>query len=672
MRMEAAARHLRGPAVLRLWQTVLVAGLAVLALHYLGHVSTGGNHLYETWFYEGLELLAAFGCLTRGILVRAERTAWLFVGAALLATTCGDVLYDFWYGGNPPFPSAADVGYLAFYPLLYIGIALLLRRRVSTFNASLWLDGLVAATAAAAVASAVLVRVVVDSTHGSQLVVLTNIAYPIGDVLLLALMVFVFSVTRWQPGRAWTLIAAGLLLNTIGDAVYLYQTAVGSYAEGTYLDLVWPVSLVLVAFAAWQRPGRVQRVQLQERAMLGTPILCGLAATGVMLAARVAPVHAFALVLASATIVLVLARTALSFWENGQLLEASRREALTDALTGLANRRKLLLDLEAELASEDGEPRMLALFDLNGFKTYNDTFGHPAGDALLARLGAKLAAAVAAGGAAYRMGGDEFCALLPASEPELHRVAKALCESGEGFSVTSAYGAAMIPADATTVSDALRVADEQLYAHKELVFRRGTAHEPLLRTLAEREPDLRAHVADVSSLAVRVGERLGLDFDELEELRLAAELHDVGKLAIPDVVLQKAGSLDATEWSFIRSHTLIGQRILGAAPALRPVGTVVRSTHENWDGSGYPDGLAGEAIPLAARIIAACDAYSAITSDRPYRAARTPEQAVAELRRCAGTQFDARVVEMLCAVLADEGPGSLPALPDVSRTSLPA
>jgi diguanylate cyclase (GGDEF)-like protein len=654
--MEAAA-HIGRSALLRLWQAILVGGLAALALHYVGHVSTGHSRTYETWLYEGLELFAALGCMARAALVRAERSAWFFIGAALLATTTGDILYDFWYGGNPPFPSAADVAYLAFYPLLYVGIVLLLRRRVSTFSASLWLDGLVAAAAAGALGASVLVEVVVNSTHGSRLVVLTNMAYPLGDVLLLALIVFVFSVTRWRPGRAWSLIAAGLILNAVGDAVYLYQVAVGTYVEGKYVDLFWPLSVVLVALSAWQQTGRAARVQLQDRSMIGTPIVCGLIATGVLVAAAIWPVHAIALALASAAIVLVLARTALSFRENAQLLEASRHEALTDSLTGLANRRKLLLDLEDELErAQGGEPRTLALFDLNGFKAYNDTFGHPAGDALLARLAAKLVAAVAPGGEAYRMGGDEFCVLLPSADPELQHVAEALCESGEGFTVTSAYGSAVIPDDATTVSSALSVADERLYAHKELLaeIRRGTAHEPLLRTLAEREPELRAHVADVSSLAVRVGERLGLSPEEREELRLAAELHDVGKLAIPDVVLQKAEPLDATEWGFIHSHTLIGQRILGAAPALRPVGEIVRSTHENWDGTGYPDGLAGEAIPLAARIIAACDAYSAITSDRRYRAARTPAEAIAELRRCADQQFDPQVVDVLCAVLADE------------------
>jgi diguanylate cyclase (GGDEF)-like protein len=654
--MEAAA-HPHASAALRVWQAILVAGIAALAMSYVARYSPGGTRLYETWIYEGLEVLAALGCLARGVFVRAERSAWLFIGAGLLATAVGDVLFDFWYGGNPPFPSVADAAYLLFYPLVYVGIVLLLRCRVSTFSATLWLDGLTAAAAAGALAAAALVEVVVNSTHGSGFVVVTNMAYPIGDILLLALLVFVFSMTRWRPGWAWALIAAGLLFNTVGDGLFLYRTAVGTYQEGTYLDLAWPLSLVLVSLAAWQRPGRVSRVQLHGRPLVGTPIVCGLIATGVLVAASQRPENAITLVLAGATIVLVLARTGLSLWENAQLLDASREEALTDSLTGLANRRKLMLDLEIEIEeARDGDPRTLVLFDLNGFKTYNDTFGHPAGDALLSRLAAKLAAAVAPEGTAYRMGGDEFCVLLPGREPDLHRIAQALWESGEGFEVTSAYGAAVIPDDATTVSSALSLADEGLYAHKELLAdtRRGTAHEPLLRTLAEREPELRAHVADVSSLAVRVGERLGLGLDELEELRLAAELHDVGKLAIPDVVLQKAGSLDPTEWGFIHSHTLIGQRILSASPGLRPVGVIVRSTHENWDGTGYPDGLAGDAIPLAARIIAVCDAYSAITRDRAYRAARTPREAIAELRRCAGMQFDAEVVELLCTVLAEE------------------
>jgi HD-GYP domain-containing protein (c-di-GMP phosphodiesterase class II) len=140
---------------------------------------------------------------------------------------------------------------------------------------------------------------------------------------------------------------------------------------------------------------------------------------------------------------------------------------------------------------------------------------------------------------------------------------------------------------------------------------------------------------------------------ELATLRQAAELHDVGKLAIPEEILNKPGPLSEDEWEFVRRHTVIGERILNAAPALEVAATIVRSTHERWDGTGYPDQLAGEAIPVAARIIAVCDAFDAMTSSRPYAPARTPQEAIRELVRCSGTQFDPTVVNAFAAVHAD-------------------
>jgi two-component system, cell cycle response regulator len=145
------------------------------------------------------------------------------------------------------------------------------------------------------------------------------------------------------------------------------------------------------------------------------------------------------------------------------------------------------------------------------------------------------------------------------------------------------------------------------------------------------------------------GLRLGLSQEELDDLALAAELHEVGKLAIPDSILLKPGPLSDEEWSFVRRHPLIGERILSSAPALAKVSGIVRSVHERPDGEGYPDRLAADAIPLGSRIVGACAAYVAIISDRPYRAARTPDEAVSELRRCAGTQFDEIVVDALIA-----------------------
>ena len=295
---------------------------------------------------------------------------------------------------------------------------------------------------------------------------------------------------------------------------------------------------------------------------------------------------------------------------------------------------------------------MLAIFDLNGFKQYNDTFGHPAGDALLARLAGKLEAARCAGRAGVPHGRRRVLRAHPGLRAAAAARGRLAHRDGDSFAVSAAYGAVTIPLEAATSSEALGIADGRLYRQKgQIIARRSAAHEPLLRTLAEREPGLRAHVADVSTLVLEIASALGLAGIDLEELRLAAELHDVGKLAIPDAVLQKPGPLAEAEWDFIRQHTLIGQRILAGAPALAAVGTIVRSTHEHWDGSGYPDGLVGEAIPLPARIISVCDAYSAITSDRPYRTACSESQAIAELRRCAGRQFDPRLVEALCAVL---------------------
>jgi diguanylate cyclase (GGDEF)-like protein len=334
--------------------------------------------------------------------------------------------------------------------------------------------------------------------------------------------------------------------------------------------------------------------------------------------------------------------------------EVLRQQAVTDPLTGLGNRRKLSAELSERLADAVAQPLVLMLFDLDGFKNYNDTFGHLAGDALLSRLGGKLADAVAPQGTAYRLGGDEFCALLPAPSraEDLHALvseaAGALAEQGETFSVKASCGAVLVPHEATTAEYALQLADERMYARKRSrsTTAQEQAQEVLVRIMHAKQPDLHDHSAGVARLAVAVGRRLGMNAEELDELTRAAELHDVGKVAIPDAILNKPDQLDATEWEFMRQHTILGERILSAAPALRPVARIVRSSHERWDGAGYPDGLAGESIPLAARIVAVCDAYEAITSDRCYRQARSLAAARDELHRAAGSQFDPAVVEV--------------------------
>jgi diguanylate cyclase (GGDEF)-like protein len=385
------------------------------------------------------------------------------------------------------------------------------------------------------------------------------------------------------------------------------------------------------------------------------PALFGSVAVGVLAWDHYERLNEIAVWLAVGTLAAVVLRLVMTFRENQQLLGAVRHDAITDALTGLDNRRSLMVALDR--ATDGSEPMIFAIFDLDGFKAYNDSFGHPAGDMLLRRVGGELADAVAPRGRAFRLGGDEFCVLVPGEQKRVDVVLAAaeaaLSEHGEGFNITASSGAVVVPREASDPTAALRIADTRMYAAKGL--RSSSAqrqtHDVLLRVLREREPSLSEHLRGVARLAAEIGHRLELGSDELDALIRAAELHDIGKIAIPDEVLHKPGPLDDAEWELMRQHTEIGERILTAAPAMLPVAKLVRSSHERWDGTGYPDALGAEEIPLGARIIFVCDAFEAMTEERSYRQALNRDEALAELRRCAGTQFDPQVVDLLEDIL---------------------
>ena len=634
------------------------AGLAAFAAYILlAPPEDAYFTLFNTWVYIGLFVLACVIAASHAYLVERERPAWTVISIAMACWIFGEV----WYAAFEPetYPSIADLGYIAFYPLLYVGIVLLLRSRARTIGDMLWLDGTTAALAAGAFGAAVIFELVADVTQGSTSVVVTNLSYPLGDVLLLSAVFGVFSLTGWRPGLRWLLLGLGVLSTALADIVYLFQSAEGTYVEGTWIDILWPAALLLIAASAWVNDRTRAGLHVEGRPLLAVPTVCALIATGILVYDHFVRLNILAIVLATATLALVVVRLAMTFRENRRLFELTHREATTDALTGLGNRRQLLTDLERRLRSDSMRPTLLMLFDLDGFKSYNDTFGHPAGDALLTRLGEKLAAVPGAEGAAYRLGGDEFCLLATVAdgeaEPLIDRACAALSEQGEGFEIETSFGAIMLPDEASDATHALQTADERLYAQK--YSRRGESDRTmaaLLEALLVRDPAVREHLVGVGSLAAEVGRMLGLRRDELEELDRAAQLHDLGKLAVPDEILSKPGPLDEREWAFVRQHTIVGERILRASPALRSIATVVRASHENWDGSGYPDGLAGEDIPLASRIIRACNAFVAMTSQRPYREAMEVEDAMNELTRCAGTDFDPTVARVLVARVRDE------------------
>jgi diguanylate cyclase (GGDEF)-like protein len=355
------------------------------------------------------------------------------------------------------------------------------------------------------------------------------------------------------------------------------------------------------------------------------------------------------------------------------LLGITVGEARTDPLTGLGNRRALTDDLAQAISDAVTAPELLlATFDLDGFKQYNDTFGHPAGDALLERLAGRLLdAGRRHSAAAYRIGGDEFC-IIARSVPEravdlVNDAIEALHDSGEGWSIGCSHGVVWMPSEAATAREALKIVDKRLYADK--ASRSSTSKQvadALLQVIAEQNASLDTHVERVAELAGELAAELGLPDHDVQRIRLAATLHDVGKTAIPAAILDKPGPLDQQEWEFMRRHPVIGARIVSSAPALASTAPLILSSHERTDGRGYPEGLSGEQIPLGARIIAVCDAFEAMTSERVYREAISIDLALDELRRNSGTQFDPAVVEAFCnsravmATLAGPRPAAVP------------
>ncbi|MHB8491945.1 MAG: bifunctional diguanylate cyclase/phosphohydrolase, partial [Solirubrobacteraceae bacterium] len=346
------------------------------------------------------------------------------------------------------------------------------------------------------------------------------------------------------------------------------------------------------------------------------------------------------------------------------LMASSRRMArdlATDPLTGLRNRRTLMVDLAHVCRTATVQsPARLWLLDLNGFKRYNDAFGRVAGDTMLERLAERLHDLVVDFGSAYRVGGDEFCVLVraPLKEPQaaLEDVCESLSERGGAFDIACSAGAVAIPRDTAEPAQALLLADQRMYHHKSSngIHTTELVTAVLSAALAQRHPDLGDHAHDVAEEVDLLSRAVGLDDEALGLVTAAANLHDIGKLGVPDEIITKPGPLDEQEWEFIKQHTVIGERIIAAAGLpMEGIGPLVRSSHERWDGTGYPDGITGEAIPLGSRIITICDAFGAMVDERVYKPPMSVPEALGELRRCAGTQFDPNLVEIFCRLIGE-------------------
>jgi diguanylate cyclase (GGDEF)-like protein len=456
---------------------ILFGGAAlVIAYNWIGIGGSGLNLAVNGVVYDAAIVCAGLACLVRARAGSQERAAWFALGGAVLAWAAGEIYWTLYIEGNAsaPYPSPADVGYLAFYPLAIAGLYLLVRARTRELDPRLWMDGLIAALGTGALGAALIFEFVADRTSGSELQVATTLAYPLGDIVLLSLVVGVIALTRWRPGRTWTLLLAGLATMAVADVAFTLQSYEATLPGGDWVEPIYVISAVFIGAEAWQPAAAT--IQPEARfdgwRELIVPAIVAATLIALVVLQYFSRASALTTVLWSAAMLAVIARLALSVRENKRLLEQVR----TDRLTGLGSQARMQIDLEWHERSP-GKPLTVILLDLNGFKRYNDTFGHPAGDKMLAKLGRRLGATIDSDEAtAYRLGGDEFLVLAEGGLIDLGmaqrdalavRSAEALSSRGSGFDVSASWGFASIPEEADSPAEAMQLADVRMYAQKE-------------------------------------------------------------------------------------------------------------------------------------------------------------------------------------------------------------
>jgi diguanylate cyclase len=456
---------------------LLVLAVAGLAMNNLGLLGTRAlDGFFNDGVYNGVEVLAAALVLARALLVPRERGAWLMLALGIAFFAASDIYYTLVIEplSNPPSPSPSDAGYLLFYVSVYAMIVLLVRAHVRNFHASVWLDGAIGALAVAAVGAAIVLEPIMHATHGSLASVATNLAYPLGDLLLVAFVVGIFALTGWRPGWTWLLIGTGFAALAIADSIYLFRVAEGTYQSGTILDALWPAGLVVLAYAAWCQPRQRGEIRLEGPAILAFPCLFALAALFLLIRANYVHLGLIPETLAATAVLAVGARFALTFNDVRKLSASRERLASTDDLTGLANRRHFYARLNdaVEGCRSRGASFALLMIDLDDFKELNDTLGHYAGDLLLQQIGPRMRRVVR-GGAIARLGGDEFGLIVRDADGAAvtaDRIHEALRDPFEledvSVSVQASIGIAVFPRDAQSTSKLLQCGDVAMYQAK--------------------------------------------------------------------------------------------------------------------------------------------------------------------------------------------------------------
>lgn len=628
------------------------------------------------------------------------RSGWRLIALGLASYALADVVQTIYEValGQKPYPSIADPLYLAFYPLAFAGLMRFSPKGVEgPDRRQLALDCAIVVLGGATAVWYVVLGPTMVGTSGSVVQTAFSVAYPVGDLFLVVGFAFVLlrHATASSSGAlAW--MAVGLVFWVAADMVYGWVSFNSTYAGGDPVDVLWMVAIgfFLVAASAQRVPAgeEVPLVRGLDRRASWIPWLAVGTVLGVLLwAERSQPFFPGVSLILSATTVsaLVAARQIMGQRDliatHAQLHEAHATLAAlatTDPLTGLANHRAVVaaIDHELERAHRYSRECALLFIDIDHFKALNDSGGHSAGDQALVELGDVVRSRLRTIDGVGRWGGEEFVIWLPetggpgamqTAERVRAAIAAHVFGAAGGSHLTCSLGVAVFPADGSTRTALIDAADQAMYAAKRLGRNQAlAAADPAVAALVGgsgggssradqalmgavdalahlvdiRDSYTGTHASDVATFSNALALRVTHTAEEARTISLAARLHDIGKVAIPDAVLQKPGRLTAEEWTVMRTHSAVGADVVSRIPSLRSIAPLIRSHHEHWDGSGYPDGLRAAAIPLGARIIAVADAYDAMISGRPYRQGASRDEALAELERCSGSQFDAKLV----------------------------
>jgi diguanylate cyclase (GGDEF)-like protein len=655
----------------------------------------------------------------------------LSLGTGGYGLGCGVYAYYDLVLHQNPFPSWADAAYMAGYLTMMAGVLLLPGRSLPGIaRLRVLLDSLMVLAALVTFSWYFALGPTLQDASQSLFGRVLGGSYPVMD-LAMVLCAMVISGTSQEPRvrKVRNLLTIGIVAYVVADSGYLYQNLNGTYETGQPLDSGWMLANLLFGYSAFMlRRQRIdQSVTRATKAEEGRatgfwrsllPYALVPAVGGLMFYIHKTKVEGAlatgVYVCAGVLVGLIILRQVLAIAENSRLnrfLQQAYRElealATTDSMTGLYNHRVFQERLREELerGQEEGTPVALILVDVDRFKQYNDSFGHPAGDQALKIVARVLKENVREGDLAARYGGEEFAAILPNTDAEeavqLAERIRHACEATAfpNREVTLSIGVAAGTGDA---GETIEQADQGLYLAKHggrnqvvcesllqephaLVFNplpegwsveasrllglerlaglEDTMGKPilpivraLLAMLELRDHDVETHSERVMGYCLRLAEEANkqgvaaITGEELSDLHVGALLHDIGKAGVPDAILRKPGALTEEEWAVIRRHPIEGAELLEGFPEVAGAIPVVRSHHERWDGTGYPDGLRGEKIPLAARLFALADTMDAMGSDRPYRKARSFAEIREEIVRMSGKQFDPALVKAFLAV----------------------